>query len=58
MTAVLLAVGTDKGLFLGTSNDRTSWSWTGPHAVMAHAVMASDHAGVEQPGCMFDHRLE
>jgi hypothetical protein len=38
MTAVLLAVGTDKGLFLGTSNDRIAWSWTGPHAVMARVA--------------------
>jgi photosystem II stability/assembly factor-like uncharacterized protein len=30
MTTYLLAVGTKKGLFLGTSPDRVSWSWTDP----------------------------
>ena len=36
MSEVLLAVGTAKGLFLGRSRseDRRSWSWTGPHFVM------------------------
>src|SRR3954447_14936271 len=34
MGEVLLAVGTAKGLFLGRSEDRRSWSWSGPHFVM------------------------
>ncbi|WP_037604402.1 WD40/YVTN/BNR-like repeat-containing protein [Streptacidiphilus rugosus] len=34
MTETLLAVGTAKGLFLGRSKDRRSWSWTGPHFLM------------------------
>ncbi|MFC5905897.1 WD40/YVTN/BNR-like repeat-containing protein [Streptacidiphilus monticola] len=34
MSEVLLAVGTDKGLFLGRSSDRQSWSWSGPHFLM------------------------
>lgn len=34
MGEVLLAVGTAKGLFLGRSEDRRAWSWTGPHFVM------------------------
>jgi len=33
-----LAVGTDKGLFLGTSADRTTWSWSGPHLPMARVA--------------------
>jgi hypothetical protein len=38
VVAVLLAVGTDKGLFLATSEDRRAWSWSGPHAVMARVA--------------------
>ena len=42
MTTYLLAVGTKKGLFLGTSEDRLSWTWTGPllgmQAVAAVAI--------------------
>lgn len=31
MTEVLLAVGTEKGLFLGRSRDRLDWEFSGPH---------------------------
>ena len=31
---VLLAIGTRKGLWLGTSEDRANWEWTGPHYPM------------------------
>jgi len=34
MTEVLLAVGTQKGLFLGRSSDRATWEFTGPHFQM------------------------
>ncbi|MFD8084801.1 WD40/YVTN/BNR-like repeat-containing protein [Kitasatospora sp. NPDC059722] len=34
MTEVLLAVGTEKGLFLGRSRDRLSWEFSGPHFPM------------------------
>ncbi|MEV4612686.1 exo-alpha-sialidase [Kitasatospora sp. NPDC049258] len=34
MTEVLLAVGTQKGLFLGRSGDRREWAFTGPHFPM------------------------
>jgi photosystem II stability/assembly factor-like uncharacterized protein len=34
MTEVLLAVGTQKGLFLGRSRDRDVWEFTGPHFPM------------------------
>jgi photosystem II stability/assembly factor-like uncharacterized protein len=34
MTEVLLAVGTQKGLFLGRSRDRLSWEFSGPHFPM------------------------
>ncbi|WP_030261910.1 WD40/YVTN/BNR-like repeat-containing protein [Streptomyces sp. NRRL B-24484] len=34
MTEVLLAVGTQKGLFLGRSSDREKWEFTGPHFPM------------------------
>ncbi|HEV2087026.1 MAG TPA: hypothetical protein VGR21_01820 [Cryptosporangiaceae bacterium] len=34
MTEVLLAVGTRKGLFLGRSHDRRSWTFEGPHFAM------------------------
>lgn len=34
MTTYLLAVGTKKGLFLGTSPDRLRWEWSGPHLGM------------------------
>jgi hypothetical protein len=39
----LLAVGTKKGLFLGTSADRVAWTWTGPQLGMqAVAAVAID----------------
>ncbi|GAA2157102.1 sialidase family protein [Kitasatospora kazusensis] len=34
MTETLLAVGTQKGLFLGRSTDRARWEFTGPHFQM------------------------
>lgn len=34
MTEVLLAVGTQKGLFLGRSRDRRAWDFSGPHFPM------------------------
>ncbi|KJS56742.1 glycosyl hydrolase [Streptomyces rubellomurinus subsp. indigoferus] len=34
MTEVLLAVGTEKGLFLGRSGDRLDWEFSGPHFPM------------------------
>jgi photosystem II stability/assembly factor-like uncharacterized protein len=34
MAEALLAVGTAKGLFLGRSQDRLAWEWSGPHFVM------------------------
>ncbi|GAA1142581.1 photosystem II stability/assembly factor-like uncharacterized protein [Kitasatospora gansuensis] len=34
MTETLLAVGTQKGLFLGRSPDRAAWEFTGPHFAM------------------------
>ncbi len=34
MTEVLLAVGTQKGLFLGRSRDRLAWEFSGPHFAM------------------------
>ncbi|MFD8756622.1 WD40/YVTN/BNR-like repeat-containing protein [Kitasatospora sp. NPDC059577] len=34
MTEVLLAVGTEKGLFLGRSRDRLTWEFSGPHFPM------------------------
>ncbi|MEE1823482.1 exo-alpha-sialidase [Streptomyces sp. BE20] len=46
MTEVLLAVGTEKGLFLGRSRDRLNWEFSGPHfrmnAVYAVAVDSRD----------------
>lgn len=34
MSKTLLAVGTRKGLWLATSEDRVRWEWTGPHHAM------------------------
>jgi hypothetical protein len=46
MTEFLLAVGTDKGLWLGRSADRRSWEWTGPHHPMTRiAAVALDQRG-------------
>jgi hypothetical protein len=42
--AVLLAIGTRKGLWLATSDDRASWEVTGPHH-----PMTEDHAPVSFP---------
>jgi photosystem II stability/assembly factor-like uncharacterized protein len=43
MTNFLLAVGTKKGLFLGTSSDRKNWTWKDPELGMqAVAAVAID----------------
>ncbi|MFF4651548.1 WD40/YVTN/BNR-like repeat-containing protein [Streptomyces sp. NPDC001380] len=46
MAEVLLAVGTQKGLFLGRSRDRRTWDFTGPHFAM-NAVYS---VGVDRRG--------
>ncbi|GAA2812373.1 sialidase family protein [Kitasatospora paracochleata] len=46
MPEVLLAVGTQKGLFLGRSPDRKAWEFTGPHFPM-NAVYS---VGVDRRG--------
>jgi hypothetical protein len=44
---VLLAIGTNKGLFLATSDDRLSWDLTGPHFPMTavYAVCVDGRGG-------------
>lgn len=34
MASTVAMVGTRKGLWIGTSDDRQAWSWTGPHFAM------------------------
>jgi hypothetical protein len=46
MTEVLLAVGTEKGLFLGRSYGRRDWAFTGPHFPM-NAIYA---IGIDRRG--------
>ncbi|MBP2473802.1 photosystem II stability/assembly factor-like uncharacterized protein [Crossiella equi] len=47
---VVLAVGTRKGLWLGTSdNDRVDWSWTGPHHAMTEVYAVAVDTRRERP---------
>ena len=51
----LLMVGTRKGLWLGTSPDRRTWSWTGPHFPMeeVYSVLCDTRGGTPRllAGC-------
>src|SRR6266540_247289 len=55
---VLMAVGTRKGLWLGTSQDRVSWEWTGPHYPMTDVFAVGIDTRRETPRLLAGVRSE